>query len=111
MKILSGDLDFVLVCICSLVEDDMMGEPKLLSVSVEIFIWLWSLFVSARLFSEWYGALYFSQFQLAEFLLAQLCFQNFGLDHCVSSEELQSAQTILSPIVVPQELPSGLLWE
>ena len=57
MRILSGDLDFVLVCICSLVEDDMMGELKLLSVSVEIFIWLWSLFVSAMLFSGWYGVI------------------------------------------------------
>ena len=35
VRILSGDLDFVLVCACGLGEDEVMGEPKLLFVSIE----------------------------------------------------------------------------
>ena len=35
VRILSGDLDFVLVSACGLGEDEVMGEPKLLFVSIE----------------------------------------------------------------------------
>ena len=38
VMILSGDQDFDLVCACCLGEDEVLGEPKLLSVSIEKFI-------------------------------------------------------------------------
>ena len=38
VRFMSGDLDFVLARVCGLGEDEVMGEPKLLSVSIEKFI-------------------------------------------------------------------------
>ena len=38
VRILSGDLGFDLVCAGGLGEDEVMVEPKLLSVSIEKFI-------------------------------------------------------------------------
>ena len=36
VRILSGGLDFVLVSVCGLGEDEVMGEPKLLSIEKSI---------------------------------------------------------------------------